>query len=1408
MRPRTSPLLICSLLALVASQAAAQMTISWKNTLGGNWNTAGNWDPAQVPGSLDDAVITMDGTYTVTLDVNATVNSLTLGGMTGTQTLSVASNTLTLNGASTVTSHGVFNLSGSVYSGTGNLTVSGMVNWSGGIMSGSGTTAIMAGGMLNISGSNTKTHNRVIGNAGTTIWKDAGNINSGVGAMFNNLAGATLTIQNDQSWVYNQGGVQTVFNNQADATLIKEGSGGTTTFSGVVFNNSSTMLAINSGILSLPSGGTNSGTFAIAGSSRVEFPSSTFTLNTGTTFTGLGRPRVNGGTLTAAGPVSAVSLDLVSGTLNGDGTITISDTLDWSGGMLGGNGTTEIPVNTTLNIITSNVKTQNRVINNAGTTFWKDSGNIFSGQGAVFNNLPGATLRIQNDQSWVFNQGGTQTVFNNQAGATLIKEGSSGTTTFSGVVFNNSSTMLSINSGILSLPSGGTNSGTFAIASGSRVEFPSSTFTLNAGTTFTGLGRPRVNGGTVTAAAAVSVVSLDLISGTLNGSGTITISDTLDWSGGVQGGGGTTEIPVNTTLNIITSNVKTQNRVINNAGTTFWKDSGNIFSGQGAVFNNLPGATLRIQNDQSWVFNQGGTQTVFNNQAGATLIKEGSSGTTTFSGVVFNNSSTMLSINSGILSLPSGGTNSGTFAIASGSRVEFPSSTYTLNAGTMFTGLGRPRINGGTLTAAGPVSAVSLDLMSGTLNGGGAFMVSDTLDSSGGMMSDIGTTEILATATLNITSANVKTQNRVINNAGTTIWKDTGNIFSGQGAVFNNLAGATLTIQNDQSWIYNQGGVQTQFNNQPGATLTKEGSGSTTTFAGVLFTNRGTVNAQNGTLGFQPGYTQLAGATHVAGGSLSSTGTFDIQSGILDGNGTVTGNLSNGGQVNPGTSPGTINLTGKYTQTVAGAFNVDLNGTVAGSQFDQLNVTGQVQLAGTLNVALGFTPMVGNTFVIIQNDAADAVTGTFNGLLEGASFTTGGVQFQISYAGGTGNDVVLGVVSVSPVDSPTPTRTASATSTATPTETATRSATPTHTVTVAGATSTPTATPTATATFTTTPTPTPTSTPTPTDTATSTPTQTLTPLTTAPPIATATNTSTALPSATPTSTPTTTPTASPQAPSSPTPTRTQTPRPLMVGGGVQMPAPQGKGDRRGFRPAIGVIVELYICGGEQRRTCLAVLPIFVGRVTTDLNGRFLFSVLPDLVRGRLLVLVATIVEGNVTTRCRFLLTPLRRGEARSVELVASGHAADTMDADIDPVSESAVRLLDERGLENYSDDGVDAVVDAVQAANVDTMFADLSTDASIDRAETTAAGDPATKMALDENQFTPTPTATVTPLPCAGDCDGTQIVTRDDLLKGVRILLGEAALSSCMQLAPTGGDAATINDLVVAINNATGACFP
>ncbi len=111
---------------------------SWNNPAGGNWGDAGNWIPAGVPGAADDVLITLDGTYAVTLNVAASIRSLSLGGTTGTQSLTISISALTLAEASSAGTMAVINMQGSTLGGAGTLDIDGALKWSGGTITGSG----------------------------------------------------------------------------------------------------------------------------------------------------------------------------------------------------------------------------------------------------------------------------------------------------------------------------------------------------------------------------------------------------------------------------------------------------------------------------------------------------------------------------------------------------------------------------------------------------------------------------------------------------------------------------------------------------------------------------------------------------------------------------------------------------------------------------------------------------------------------------------------------------------------------------------------------------------------------------------------------------------------------------------------------------------------------------------------------------------------------------------------------------------------------------------------------------------------------------------------------------------------------------------------------------------------------
>jgi hypothetical protein len=182
-----------------------------------------------------------------------------------------------------------------------------------------------------------------------------------------------------------------------------------------------------------------------------------------------------------------------------------------------------------------------------------------------------------------------------------------------------------------------------------------------------------------------------------------------------------------------------------------------------------------------------------------------------------------------------------------------------------------------------------------------------------------------------------------------------------------------------------------------------------------LYGAKTTMQAVNGSgIIVTPG---ISSQVHVAGSGTFS-GKIDSILFSLDGgsvpNASVIDNLFGHGTIGDVTITGALGLAGVlHTKSVAvtskfAAFGVHLT---PGGSSDQLQVTGSVTLAGTLNVLFpGALPTSGQSFTIIDNDASDPVSGTFEALPEGATVTTvSGARMTISYQGGDGNDVTLTV---------------------------------------------------------------------------------------------------------------------------------------------------------------------------------------------------------------------------------------------------------------------------------------------------------------------------------------------------------------------------------------------------------------
>jgi hypothetical protein len=282
-----------------------------------------------------------------------------------------------------------------------------------------------------------------------------------------------------------------------------------------------------------------------------------------------------------------------------------------------------------------------------------------------------------------------------------------------------------------------------------------------------------------------------------------------------------------------------------------------------------------------------------------------------------------------------------------------------------------------------------------------------------------------------------------------------GQNITAQGNVDVNIAGSTLAIN---SGITTSNGGNIDLTAQSVLTINSaisSGSGNVTLLAdaqtindtisgtGVLVIQpvtgsttigigggAGTLNVDDTELGFlQDGFSSIT-----IGDTTNGTGTVNIDTAtfvdpvtiagctINDATGTdvIASSVTLDGTIAPGNSPGILTVNGDFTFAADSTLEIEIGGTspgVTSTDHDQVDVTGSVTISSNVTLMTSsfnsFTAASGDSFVIVNNDGADAISGTFDGLSQGAliaDFVGNGVNAIITYTGGDGNDIELTAV--------------------------------------------------------------------------------------------------------------------------------------------------------------------------------------------------------------------------------------------------------------------------------------------------------------------------------------------------------------------------------------------------------------
>ncbi|HEY5838344.1 MAG TPA: Ig-like domain-containing protein [Pyrinomonadaceae bacterium] len=323
----------------------------------------------------------------------------------------------------------------------------------------------------------------------------------------------------------------------------------------------------------------------------------------------------------------------------------------------------------------------------------------------------------------------------------------------------------------------------------------------------------------------------------------------------------------------------------------------------------------------------------------------------------------------------------------------------------------------------------------GTLNIAGAFNLTSfvTFNFNGGSITGI---PVISTGTLNIGPGSTGAAEFSMRGAGNTL---SGDIAPAQTVNINanTTSPVTLTAVNsftnagtiNLETVASTGPSNLQVNSgvltNTGTINVKPGTGGGRSIT-ASFVNDGTINLDantsfNDTNGVYTNNNILniaaASTLSMAGGTISNSQTFRQNSGAITGGGNfnltnatffgrgnVTANLSLvNSNMNPGASPGVLNITGNYTQDSASDLFIELGGTLPGTGFDQLNISGTATLSGRLNVSVinGHCPEGIYEFMTFGSRVGDFTTKTGLTTTTGHTFTAipGANNYVLSTSG-------------------------------------------------------------------------------------------------------------------------------------------------------------------------------------------------------------------------------------------------------------------------------------------------------------------------------------------------------------------------------------------------------------------------
>ncbi len=947
------------------SAHASGCTNSWTNTEGGSWFTGANWSKGAPPSSEEEACITANGTYAVTMTQTSgtvSVKALTIGGTSGTQTLVVGSS-CSVN-AILATTAGISNgAQGAITLTNGDgcgdaVTVTGPITNAGTI-----TSEPANGGTRTLQGSLTNTGTLAI-NA-NTAYNVSGTLLKNEGAL--DLAEAKQLTVSNKAALENGTGGSIVATGSADvlmsSTTFTEGAG-TTSGSKPVIVDDGTLAYTGKGksLIALHGSSVLSGNVAFEQALSIE---STCSENATTT---AGASFKNGGTITLTngdGCGDSATLIVSSGTLTNSGKL-VTEPAAGGNRSLQGNltntGTLTIKVNTAYN----------------------GAGALLSNDGGI--NLSEATqLTVSNSGSLANGSGGK--IAATGAADLLMDPGTSfsegaGTTSGTKPVIVDDGTLTYTGAGASAIALHGTNTLAGSLAAGQSLSIESTCSehaTATAAEGFTNAGTITLTNGDGCGNNATLIVT----AGTLTNSGKLT-----------------TETPV--------GGVRSLQGSIANTGTLAIK-ANTAYNGPSAALSN-EGAVNLSEGIQLTVSNGG---SVTNGTAGTILAPGGSdvfidpgsafvegAGTTSGAKPVIVDDGTLTYTGTGASAIALHGTNTLAGSLAAGQSLSIESTCgehATATAAESFT-------NAGTITLTngdGCGNNATLIVTAGTLTNSGKLVTEAPIGGARSLQGNLtntttGVLSIKASTAYNGAGALLANEGQLnvregtqltVSNGGSVTNSGGGNVFApGTSALF--LSGGTFTqgpggkTSGTEPVIVDDGALKytDTFEDPASGPVALRG---TSTLSGRLRSGNSVIIEST-----------CGEHATVTAGSFESFGTITLTNAEGCGNNATLnlkgGTLTNGGTINVENPHGgvraiegnlvnkiilsvaagaTLQVTGTYTESSKGRFKTFI---ASASEYGKLSVTGAATIAGSVDVkqVLPFRATLGQMYAILSSGLA------------------------------------------------------------------------------------------------------------------------------------------------------------------------------------------------------------------------------------------------------------------------------------------------------------------------------------------------------------------------------------------------------------------------------------------------------